>query len=79
MVLWPCFLIQKETVSAFTVFLKILKDNYGKEYRPEAEKQYYHVGCKTGWTFYLANIKSLYEGGKDLRNKNDKLQQMLNS
>jgi uncharacterized protein YndB with AHSA1/START domain len=40
---------------------------------------YWHVGCKTGWTFYLANLKSLYEGGKDLRNKNEKLQQMLNS
>lgn len=42
-------------------------------------KHYWHVGCKTGWTFYLANLKSLYEGGIDLRNKNDKLQQMLNS
>lgn len=42
-------------------------------------KHYWHVGCKTGWTFYLANLKSLYEGGIDLRNKNDKLRQMLNS
>jgi len=41
--------------------------------------QYWHVGCKTGWTFYLANLKSLYEGGIDLRNKNERLQQMLNS
>jgi uncharacterized protein YndB with AHSA1/START domain len=41
--------------------------------------QYYHVGCKTGWTFYMANLKSLYEGGIDLRNRNEKLQQMLNS
>ncbi len=41
--------------------------------------QYWHVGCKTGWTFYLANMKSLFEGGVDLRNKNERLQQMLNS
>lgn len=41
--------------------------------------QYYHLGCKTGWTFYLANMKSLYEGGTDLRNKNVNLQQVLNS
>lgn len=41
--------------------------------------QYYHVGCKTGWTFYFANMKSIFEGGIDLRNKNEKLQDMLNS
>lgn len=45
----------------------------------EHGKQYWHLGCKTGWTFYLANLKSLYEGGIDLRNRNEKLQQMLNS
>ncbi len=39
----------------------------------------WHVGCKTGWTFYLANLKSIYEGGIDLRNKKEGLQQMLNS
>jgi hypothetical protein len=39
----------------------------------------WHVGCKTGWTFYLANLKSLYEGGIDLRNKNMNLQEMMNS
>ncbi len=41
--------------------------------------QYYHVGCKTGWTFYFANMKSLFEGGIDLRNRNEVLQDMLNS
>lgn len=39
----------------------------------------YHVGCKTGWTFYLANLKSILEGGIDLRNKNENLTEMLNS
>lgn len=42
-------------------------------------KQYWHVGCKTGWTFYLANMKSLCEGGIDLRNKDEKLQNVLNA
>jgi len=53
-----------------------------KQYNIPADdegKHYWHVGCKTGWTFYLTNLKSLFEGGIDLRNKNDKLQQMLNS
>lgn len=27
------------------------------------------VQCQTGWTFYLANLKSVIEGGIDLRNK----------
>lgn len=45
----------------------------------EESMQYYHVGCKTGWTFYMANLKSMYEGGIDLRNKNVELQNMLNA
>ncbi|MFD0765324.1 SRPBCC domain-containing protein [Mucilaginibacter lutimaris] len=27
------------------------------------------VQCKAGWTFYLTNLKSVIEGGRDLRNK----------
>jgi len=27
------------------------------------------VQCQVGWTFYLANLKSVIEGGIDLRNK----------
>ncbi|MES2267139.1 MAG: SRPBCC domain-containing protein [Bacteroidota bacterium] len=27
------------------------------------------VKCHSGWTFYLTNLKSVIEGGKDLRNK----------
>lgn len=42
-------------------------------------KHYWHVGCKTGWTFYLANLKSLCEGGIDLRNKDEHLKNMLNA
>ncbi|THU41974.1 SRPBCC domain-containing protein [Niastella caeni] len=45
----------------------------------EQGKLNFHVGCKTGWTFYLANLKSIVEGGIDLRNKNVKLKQVLNS
>ncbi|GAO42230.1 SRPBCC family protein [Flavihumibacter petaseus] len=42
-------------------------------------RMHWHVGCKTGWTFYLANLKSLLEGGIDLRNRDERLQNMLNS
>lgn len=43
----------------------------------EKAKQDWHVGCKTGWTFYFANLKSLLEGGIDLRNKNQTIKNVL--
>lgn len=42
-------------------------------------KRQFHVGCSGGWTFYLANLKSMLEGGIDLRNRNEKLKGMINS
>jgi len=40
----------------------------------EAGRFNFHVGCKTGWTFYLANLKSILLDGPDLRNKNQALE-----
>ena len=45
----------------------------------EKSREYYHVGCKTGWTFNLANMKSIFEGGIDLRNRDENLKDVLNS
>ncbi len=39
---------------------------------------YYH-GCSIGWTFYLTNLKSILEGGLDLRNKNMNLPNVVNA
>lgn len=39
----------------------------------------YFVGCGEGWTFYLANLKSVLEGGIDLRNKNESIKDVINS
>lgn len=39
----------------------------------ESSRMNFHVGCKTGWTFYLLNLKSILSGGLDLRNKNNAL------
>lgn len=38
-----------------------------------------HVGCSGGWTFYLANLKSILEGGIDLRNKNENIKNVISS
>jgi len=35
----------------------------------EDSKMNYYVECSNGWTFYRANLKSILEGGVDLRNK----------
>lgn len=45
----------------------------------EHSKQYIRLGCSSGWAFYLHNLKSVYEGGIDLRNKDPKLGVMINN
>jgi uncharacterized protein YndB with AHSA1/START domain len=45
----------------------------------DAGRHTWHLGCKTGWTFYLANMKSLLEGGIDLRNRDVNLKNVVNS
>lgn len=42
----------------------------------EASKFNYHVGCSNGWTFYLANMRSIINGGIDIRNRNNELNMM---
>jgi uncharacterized protein YndB with AHSA1/START domain len=44
----------------------------------EESKGWYFVGCGEGWTFYLSNLKSMMEGGIDLRNKNESIQNVIN-
>ena len=38
----------------------------------------YHLQCCEGWNFYLVNLKSFLEGGIDLRNKDEDMQNMIN-
>lgn len=45
----------------------------------EHGKQYWHVGCRTGWTFHLTNMKSIFEGGLDLRNKDVQVKNVINA
>lgn len=52
-----------------------------QEHIPVNEKAMsdYHLGCMAGWLFYLTNMKSILEGGVDLRNKNEKIQEVINA
>lgn len=52
------------------LIVELLQDNIPTDDRG---KEIWHIGCKTGWTFYLANMKSMFEGGIDLRNKNENI------
>lgn len=45
----------------------------------ESSKVRYYLGCSIGWTYHLTNLKSILEGGIDLRNKNNKLKNVINS
>lgn len=43
------------------------------------ERQHFYIECGNGWGFYLANLKSILEGGLDLRNKNQNLKEVINA
>lgn len=45
----------------------------------EEGKSKYHLGCLSAWTFYLANLKSVLEGGLDLRNRDLEIGSILDS
>ena len=58
------------------MIVELLQDNIPTD---DKGKELWHIGCKTGWTFYLANLKSQLEGGIDLRNKNEQVQEVINA
>lgn len=39
----------------------------------------FHIGCTRGWLFYLVNLKSLLEGGIDLRNRDLEIEDVVNA
>jgi len=45
----------------------------------DKSKRDYRLGCHDGWSFFLVNLKSVYEGGLDLRNKDTELKQVVNA
>jgi hypothetical protein len=45
----------------------------------EAEQRYFFIECGKGWTFYMTNLKSILEGGPDLRNKNADIKNVINA
>ena len=46
---------------------------------PEDQDCGIYIDCGYGWAFYLGNLKSVLEGGVDLRNKNTAIKNVINS
>jgi hypothetical protein len=45
----------------------------------DESKKGIRLSCDTGWSFFLVNLKSIYEGGIDLRNKHAEFKGMVNN
>ena len=45
----------------------------------DKSKEHIRLGCSSGWSFYFVNLKSVYEGGLDLRSKDERLRPMVNN
>lgn len=45
----------------------------------EKSKVNTYMGCRSGWSFFMCNLKSILEGGIDLRNKNENLTNLINA
>lgn len=43
----------------------------------ENPETHLYIQCQTGWTFYMTNLKSVYEHGVDLRNKDQNLKNVI--
>jgi hypothetical protein len=44
----------------------------------DEDKSYWDFGCKTGWNFYLTNLKAFMDHGVDLSNTDIHLKGVLN-
>lgn len=71
-----CLVDIKLSQSEEFVIIELIQSNIPTD---EISKKEIRLGCESGWAFYLVNLKSVYEGGLDLRNKDPKLKGMLNN
>lgn len=68
------------TVSMYTernaTICELAQENIPIDSNPESNL---YVNCITGWTFYLTNLKSVLEGGPDLRNHDPRTKDVINA
>jgi uncharacterized protein YndB with AHSA1/START domain len=71
-----CLVDIKLTTQGDNVIVELTQKNIPTD---DNSKQGIRLGCDSGWSFFLVNLKSVYEGGIDLRNKDLDLKGMLNN
>lgn len=71
-----CLVDIKLTMQDDFVIIELTQKNIPTD---DQSKQNIRLGCDSGWSFYLVNLKSFYEHGNDLRNKDPKFKRMLNN
>lgn len=71
-----CIVTVKLTQNADNVIVALTQSNIPTD---NQSKRDIRIGCDSGWSFFLVNLKSIYEGGIDLRNKDENLKGMLNN
>ncbi len=62
----PCKVTVTFTQQGSGTLVELAQENIPTD---DESKANLHVSCTQGWTFYMANLKSVLEGGLDLRNK----------
>ena len=70
-----CLVDVQLSVHQDMVIIELTQKNIPEDDRSKREIR---LGCDAGWSFFLVNLKSVYEGGLDLRNKNSSLKGMIN-
>ena len=50
-----------------------------QKHRDAEDRKRVFIGCFGGWTYHLTNLKSVYEGGLDLRERNPDIDNLINS
>lgn len=71
-----CIVDVKLTIQHDYVIVELTQKNIPTD---DQSKQGIRLGCDSGWSFFLVNLKSVYEGGLDLRNKDNLIKGMLNN
>lgn len=71
-----CLVEVKLTEQGDYVILELTHKNIPTD---DHSRQFIRLGCASGWAFYLVNLKSVCEGGLDLRNKDPRLSPMINN
>lgn len=56
------------------VMVELTQENIPADENPET---HLYIQCQTGWTFYMTNLKSVYENSIDMRNKDENLKNVI--